>query len=198
MGAFPLGATYRRPSIQYLSTALKQDCNTWPPARLPVLDQHVGFARWLIAGDPLQLCSSRLKCPKLADLQAGRSTCLAAKGLFCPSLARPWKILDAFRPQVGEYRPRSTWLTGLSGQNGWKACECRHAGLGITEHKVQKLTGRVGSRPARGSEREASDRARSRLPAVLRREALDLYSLDRLFDGGAPNSRAKVSCQSVR
>jgi hypothetical protein len=56
MGAFPLGAAYRRPSIQYLSTGPKQDRNTWhPQARMigcrggsPVLDHHNFKERGLI------------------------------------------------------------------------------------------------------------------------------------------------------
>ena len=128
-----------------------------------------------------------------------RRTCQPAKVRFIRLRQRPGGILDAFRPQEGEYRPRSITVPGIWGQN--ERGDTQTLGGWTREWVTRGRKGRgcVGNQLAGRSGREAKRAAAPGLGGScgaqprthLRHEALDLECpLDRALDARAPTPGA--------
>ena len=124
---------FKWPYTLWVAPALQIVCEgeslTGKRLRLRSMETFAGFTRRLVAipqpGDSLLDPNAR---NSVARWGAGRTDvvrpaqtparpCRPAKVRFIPLLQRPGEILDAFRPQEGENRPRSIMAPGIRGQN---------------------------------------------------------------------------------
>ena len=136
------------PSFSVSRHAQRDFCRVYATA-----DRSTSVGRWIRASIPGLL--DRNARNSAAHRPAGR-TCRPTKVRFIRLWQRLGEILDAVRPQEGEYRPRSITTRGICGQDEHGNTQMLAGWTREWATRGQKGRGCVGSQPEGGRRKSSS------------------------------------------